>query len=405
MLSMESRSKGKQLMSRYRKTMRQAIEEGLTAQQISILKREYAPFKGKTISAARARQLMNILDRFKDQDLEKLAKQDIPFVSSGSQSKLTVRRAFNKGVNIRTFTPFAGQFKEDQEITQEDFDLEEGKMKTIATMFSQGKSAEEIAKKMKLPVDTVKSILGEVKEELEEKIQPFMISYSKYGKHAGFEDAKSLQDLQTKAQKLRAKGFTIDKMGRNTAPVKEDKDHEVSMAVGQVRVMKERLDTIMSFLSSKTDDYNIEGWVQSYITSAEETLTTIADYLDKNPEVQSEQKEGAPEVKKEPKKDTGALEKTIQNLTGQLALMKQKLENEKNKVVKPEPNPETGEVPLRTGLANAILDKKGDPAELLKKVEKKKELKMSGKSKIEINPKADIGQYSGGSQVNTGNLH
>ena len=52
--------------------------------------------------------------------------------------------------------------------------------------------------------------------------------------------------------------------------------------------MKERLDTIMSFLSSKTDDYNIEGWVQSYITSAEETLTTIADYLDKNPEVQNE---------------------------------------------------------------------------------------------------------------------
>mgnify|MGYP001403586868 CR=1 FL=1 len=187
--------------------------------------------------------------------------------------------------------------------------------------------------------------------------------------------------------------------------LKEEDDHEVSMAIGQVKVMQERLSTIMSFLSSKGDDYNIEGWVQSYITSAEESLTTIADYLDKNPEVQKEQKEGAPEVKKEPKKDTSALEKTIQNLTGQLALMKQKLENEKNKVVKPEPNPETGEVPLRTGLANAILDKKGDPAELLKKVEKKKELKMSGKSKIEINPKAEIGQYSGGNQVNTGNLH
>ena len=38
-------------------------------------------------------------------------------------------------------------------------------------------------------------------------------------------DAKSLQDLQTKAQKLRAKGFTIDKMGRYNPPVKkEDKD-------------------------------------------------------------------------------------------------------------------------------------------------------------------------------------
>ena len=246
---------------------------------------------------------------------------------------------------------------------------------------------------------------AEALRDVREKKSAFRISYSKQGQHAGFEDADSLQDLQNKAQKLRAKGFTIDKMGRNTSPVKEEDDHEVSMAIGQVRVMQERLSTIMSFLSGKGDDYNIEGWVQSYITSAEESLTTIADYLDKNPEVQKEQKEGAPEVKKEPKKDTGALEKTIQNLTGQLALMKQKLENEKNKVVKPEPNPETGEVPLRTGLANAILDKKGDPAELLKKVEKKKELKMSGKSKIEINPKADIGQYSGGSQVNTGNLH
>ena len=253
-----------------------------------------------------------------------------------------------------------------------------------------------------------KQTFAEALKDVREKKSAFRISYSKQGQHAGFEDADSLQDLQNKAQKLRAKGFTIDKMGRNTSPVKEDKDHEVSMAVGQVRVMKERLDTIMSFLSSKTDDYNIEGWVQSYITSAEETLTTIADYLDKNPEVQNEQKEGAPEMKKpEPKmkKDPEALEKTIQNLTGQLALMKQKLENEKNKVVKPEPNPETGEVPLRTGLANAIIDKKGDSTELLKKIEKKKELKMSGKSKIEINPKVEIGQYSGGSQVNTGNLH
>ena len=188
--------------------------------------------------------------------------------------------------------------------------------------------------------------------------------------------------------------------------LKEEDDHEVSMAVGQVRVMKERLDTIMSFLSTKSDDYNIEGWVQSYITSAEETLTTIADYLDKNPKVQNEQKEteAAPEIKK-PKKDTAGLEQTIQNLTGQLALMKQKLENEKNKVVKPEPNPETGEGPLRTGLANAIIDKKGDTSALMKKVEKKKELKMTGQSKIEINPKADIGQYAGGNKVNTGNLH
>ena len=190
--------------------------------------------------------------------------------------------------------------------------------------------------------------------------------------------------------------------------LKEEDDHEVSMAIGQVKVMQERLSTIMSFLSSKGDDYNIEGWVQSYITSAEESLTTIADYLDKNPEVQKEQKEEPKEMpakKAEPKKDTDALERQIIALQGQLNMTKQKLENEKNKVVKPEPNPETGEVPLRTGLANAIIDKKGNTGDLLKKVEKKKEIKISGQSKIEVNPRADIGQYSGGTKVNTGNLH
>ena len=245
---------------------------------------------------------------------------------------------------------------------------------------------------------------------LMDKKAPFRISYSKQGQHAGFEDADSLQDLQNKAQKLRAKGFTIDKMGRNTSPIKED--HEVSMATGQVRVMKERLDTIMSFLSSKSDDYDIEGWVQSYITSAEESLTTVADYLDKNPDMQNEAKDEQKEVpsvskekkEAEPKKDTGALERTIQNLNAKLALVQQKLENEKNKVVKPEPNPETGEVPLRTGLANAILDKKVDTKELVKS-KKKDQIKLSGKTKVEVNPDVDIGNFSGGMRVNSGNLH
>ena len=240
---------------------------------------------------------------------------------------------------------------------------------------------------------------------------PFRISYSKQGQHAGFEDADSLQDLQNKAQKLRAKGFTIDKMGRNTSPIKED--HEVSMATGQVRVMKERLDTIMSFLSSKSDDYDIEGWVQSYITSAEESLTTVADYLDKNPDMQNEAKDEQKEVpsvskekkEAEPKKDTGALERTIQNLNAKLALVQQKLENEKNKVVKPEPNPETGEVPLRTGLANAILDKKVATKELVKSKEKK-EIKVGmKKTKVEVNPDVELGNFSGGMRVNSGNLH
>ena len=80
------------------------------------------------------------------------------------------------------------------------------------------------------------------------------------------------------------------------------------------------------------------------------------------------------------------------------------LENEKNKAVKPEPNPETGEVPLRTGLAQALLDKSTPPPDI-KSLDKKK-LKMSlGKTKIEVNPDVEIGVFSGGKQTTSGNLH
>tara|TARA_Y100001938_G_scaffold145153_1_gene221235 strand:- start:4461 stop:5831 length:1371 start_codon:yes stop_codon:yes gene_type:complete len=243
-------------------------EAGLSAQQIAILKKEYEPMRGKTITAARAKQLMNILDKFKEQDLQKLSKANIPFVSSGSDTKLRMRKMKFK---VTTFNPM-GSFKENIELDEENFNeacwtgykqvgfkdkggkkvpncvpedyqwVEEGRMKDIFTANQEGESAKEIAKRLKLPLSTVKKVLGEDvdenapstadidrlkkmgmkprKEELEEKIQPFMISYSKYGKHAGFEGGDSLQDIQNKAQKLRAKGFTIDKMGRYNPPVK-----------------------------------------------------------------------------------------------------------------------------------------------------------------------------------------
>ena len=54
-------------------------------------------------------------------------------------------------------------------------------------------------------------------------------------------------------------------------------------------------------------------------------------------------------------KDTDTLEKQLVAQQGQINMLKQKLENEKNKVVRPEPNPETGEIPLTVGIAHKIL--------------------------------------------------
>jgi len=73
-----------------------------TATMLATLKKEYEPMKGKTISAARARQLMNILDKVNDANLEILAKHKIPFVSGGAAAKLRVRKMSKKGVKIST---------------------------------------------------------------------------------------------------------------------------------------------------------------------------------------------------------------------------------------------------------------------------------------------------------------
>ena len=188
------------------------------------------------------------------------------------------------------------------------------------------------------------------------------------------------------------------------------------MAVGQLKTIQERVGKIMDFLSGKSDDYNMEAWLQSKITSAEDKLNSVANYVTNNPEINesnldvdnvkkgNSDREKELKIKLDKEKDTDALEAQIITLRGQLALTQQKLENEKNRVVKPEANPETGEVPLRTGLANAILDKKKDTKELVKS-KKKETIKVGGKTNIEVNPDKDIGNFSGGMRVNSGNLH
>ena len=45
-------------MSRYRKSMRQAIEEGLSNMQIAILKKEYAPFVNRNEAEMLAKSLI-----------------------------------------------------------------------------------------------------------------------------------------------------------------------------------------------------------------------------------------------------------------------------------------------------------------------------------------------------------
>ena len=189
-------------------------------------------------------------------------------------------------------------------------------------------------------------------------------------------------------------------------------DHEASMAIGQLKTIQDNLNQLMSILQSKGSDYELEAWVQSKITSANDKMTSAADYMKNSPSVSEavddkesdDNKVNVLKTKLAKEKDTDALERQIVTLTSQVGLLKAQLENEKNKITKPEPNPDTGEVPLRTGVAAALLDKKG-PSPKVEKGKKEKVKLSSGQSKIEVNPDVQIGQISGGNKASTGNLH
>jgi hypothetical protein len=208
-----------------------------------------------------------------------------------------------------------------------------------------------------------------------------------------------------------AEAYRQVRLGQETKEVKED--YEVSMAIGQLKTIIEYATKLIPLLESKGADYNIEAWVQSKITTAEDYMNSVGHYMENNPSVSEavDEKEGDDankvadlKTKLSKEKDSDRLERQIVVLTNQIGMLKQQLDNEKNKVVKPEPNPDTGEVPLRTGVAAALLDKKGPKPDVDKQSKTKVELSKK-KSKIEINPDVDMGVFSGGNKMNQGNLY
>ena len=112
--------------------------------------------------------------------------------------------------------------------------------------------------------------------------------------------------------------------------------------------------------------------------------------------------EAKPEVADE--KPVDDKDETIRKLQDQIQQLTLKYQQAKVDKSAPVPNKDTGEVPLQTGIGNALLSKDGPKPKIEK--DNKKKLKMSlGKSKVTINPDVNIGQISGGIQTGTGNLH
>jgi len=216
-------------------------------------------------------------------------------------------------------------------------------------------------------------------------------------------------------------GKTFTEALREISKLQEDGHTDVASAVRQCKTAIEDASEMLSKLQGMNPEGDLPSWWMNKIAIAANSMNKLRDYLlvpstNEAKEIPPIDKDNKPGVKiakiramkdgeeTKEKDDSETLEKTIVDLKGKLALVNQQLENEKNKVVKPQPNPETGEVPLRTGLANAILDKKIDTKKIVQ-AKKKEMIKVGGKTKIEIDPNKDIGQYSGGMRTNSGNLH
>ena len=73
----------------------------------------------------------------------------------------------------------------------------------------------------------------------------------------------------------------------------DEKDHEVSMARGELEAIADKATQLASMLQGKSDDGNpLEAWVQSKITKAKDYINSVSDYLMYNPDMkQNEEKE------------------------------------------------------------------------------------------------------------------
>ena len=232
-------------------------------------------------------------------------------------------------------------------MTNEEIEIEEGKMKTIATMFDQGKSAEEIAKALKLPVSTVKSILGE-----ETELDEFTLSQINTLK-------KSYADM---------KGKTISPEKANALSKALDRLDLLSLR----QLNKEKIPFISTLARNKI--YRKTGKFEKV---EEENVPKGSHRMPDGTIMKDSEHKKDNEKKESENKDA-----TIASLKGQIDMLKQKLENEKNKAVKPEPNPDTGEVHLTVGVAYKHLKDKAkkEVKEDLEEITKNTDFKVKMKT-------------------------
>jgi len=72
----------------------------------------------------------------------------------------------------------------------------------------------------------------------------------------------------------------------NVKKEQDEKDHEISMARGELEAIADKATQLASALKGKSDEGNpLEAWVQSKITKAKDYINSVSDYLMYNPDM------------------------------------------------------------------------------------------------------------------------
>src|SRR6056300_489370 len=86
---------------------------------------------------------------------------------------------------------------------------------------------------------------------------------------------------------------TMSELLQRVKENEDNKDHEVSMARGELEAIADKATQLASSLQGKSDEGNpLEAWVQSKITKAKDYINSVSDYLMYNPDMkQNEENE------------------------------------------------------------------------------------------------------------------
>ena len=88
---------------------------------------------------------------------------------------------------------------------------------------------------------------------------------------------------------------------------KEESDHEVSMARGELEAIADKATQLAGALQGKSDEGNpLEAWVQSKITKAKDYINSVSDYLMYNPDIKMNEEKKDLKATKEFEKDLAA---------------------------------------------------------------------------------------------------